>query len=205
MSDSTQSFEQQPPVLDETLAEDLPRPPRQFIAYGHLFGVWTDAEWNRDVPPAIRSRMHGHLASPSGVFTVRQLADQAEEDRLHAEMVAQRMAPAGPDDDQDDEALEDDAPASSPPIAAGYPASRRVVAWRDRGPQPLLRASLTLTAPWDTGWGEPSPTTLEIIVLAESAHEDDVTARVADLPELNEGGWRGLSANGLDIHFRTIG
>ncbi len=45
-----------------------------------------------------------------------------------------------------------------------------------RPPQPLLHTKLTINPPWDTLFGDPTPVTLEVVILADGTYKDDVTA-----------------------------
>lgn len=83
------------------------------------------------------------------------------------------------------------------------PAPQPVARRADR-PRPLLRQALTITPPWDTNAGPPLPATVELIVLADGVHLDDVTATEADVPELADAGWSGHSAGPLSFFVRFI-
>lgn len=108
-----------------------------------------------------------------------------------AEVPTAAPTPAEADEDLDDD--DEPAPKPSPP--------RQVWGRGDAVPRPLLRQTLTIVPPWDNG----SDVTLQVIVLAEASHDDDVTARRKDVPELAEAGWSWHSMKALSVFTRVLG
>jgi hypothetical protein len=72
---------------------------------------------------------------------------------------------------------------------------------REEVPRPLLRQTMTIVPPWDNG----SDATLEVIVLADGTHLDDVTAGRFDVAELDQAGWIMNSMKGLVCYMRVVG
>lgn len=68
--------------------------------------------------------------------------------------------------------------------------------------QPLMRFCQTITPPWEGM----TPTTLQVVVLADSANMGvgDETAAHTDLPELREAGWVCHDNDGLQFWIRVI-
>ena len=69
-----------------------------------------------------------------------------------------------------------------------------------RRPRPLLHQKMTITLPWDD-----DPCTLEVVVLADGAHDGDETATLTDMPELADAGWSGRMFGCIDVYFRVTG
>ena len=115
--------------------------------------------------------------------------------------------PDTPADEADDQAEDLDESASrrttKAPEPDDEPSPRRVAtrAPREEVPRPLLRQTMTIVPPWDNG----SDATLEVIVLADGTHLDDVTANRFDVPGLEEAGWIVNSMKGLEVFFRVVG
>lgn len=116
------------------------------------------------------------------------LDDEMDDDQGEAVV---EIVPQAPEAEADED-LDDDGPAPRP-VAKRVP--------REEVPRPLLRQSMTIVPPWDNG----SDATLEVIVLADGTHLDDVTAGRFDVPELGEAGWIRHSMKGLEVCVRVVG